>query len=67
MPEIASSWRNIPAASWYDRQSGSFSSAVDVEVVTGAGVANVEVRHAPMDHVVADPTSASPAYAVRAG
>jgi hypothetical protein len=41
--------------------------AVDVEVVTGAGVANVEVRHAPMDHVVADPTSASAAYAVRAG
>jgi hypothetical protein len=33
--------------------------------VTGAGVANVEVRHDPMDHVVADPTSASAVHAVR--
>jgi hypothetical protein len=31
---------------------------VDVEVVTGAGVAYVEVRDDPMDHVVADPTLA---------
>jgi hypothetical protein len=31
---------------------------VHVEVVTGARVANVEVRDDPMDHVVADPTLA---------
>jgi hypothetical protein len=31
---------------------------VDVEVVTGARVANVEVRDDPMDHLVADPALA---------
>ena len=33
-----------------------FTLIADVEVVAGADVANVEVRHDPMDHVGADGT-----------